>query len=113
LLNGAEKLLQAAFEINWRIAQLLDVLAAPTGERGRLLQRINIHLSGPARSVAAISAPHSKERFANRAEVPAIQRLLAFRRPRRTARFDRRPTLRLAVAAPAARSRACENPHEY
>jgi hypothetical protein len=32
---------------------------------------------------------------------------------RLTARFDRRPTLRFGVIAPAANSRACENPHEY
>jgi hypothetical protein len=60
-----------------------------------------------------IRRPHSKERFARRAEDLAFQRLFAFRPMRLTARFDRRPALRFGVIALAARSRACENPHEY
>ena len=56
---------------------------------------------------------HSKERFARRAEVHVVQGFFAFRPMRLTARFDRRPALRLAFIAPAVHSPACENPHEY
>jgi hypothetical protein len=52
--------------------------------------------------------PHSKERFARRAEDLAIQRLFAFRPVRLTARFDRRSTLRFEVIAPATHSRVAK-----
>jgi hypothetical protein len=78
-----------SFESIEKTARVLDVpeavlfsagtMSVPIGERGRLLQRINIHLSKLTRVICyGCFPPHSQQRFVRRAESPVIQRLLAF-----------------------------------